>query len=65
MIASPVFAMVTTTKDPGKCKIIDSMQVKKYIGCCILKTITYRLINSKENYVKASLEGVVITEGEV
>ena len=37
VMASPVFSMATTTKDPSKRRMIDAMGAKHYIGCCILK----------------------------
>ena len=29
--------MVSKTKDPSKCKTIDALRIKKYIGCFIYK----------------------------
>ena len=37
VMSAPIFVMVTKTLDPKKCKMIDAMRVKKYVGCCILK----------------------------
>ena len=35
VMAKPLFAMATKTKDPQKLKMIDAMRMKKYIGCYI------------------------------
>ena len=35
--------MVTTTKDPSKCKMIDALRIKKYLGCFIYKNRTLPL----------------------
>jgi len=32
VMSAPIFAMVTKTLDPNKCKMIDAMRVKKYVG---------------------------------
>ena len=35
--------MVTKTKDPNKCKMIDALRIKKYLGCFIYKNRTLDL----------------------
>ena len=35
VMCKPFFKMVTKTKDPRKCKNIDALRVKKYLGCFI------------------------------
>ena len=37
VMAKPFFKMVTKTKDPTKCKMIDALRIKKYLGCFIYK----------------------------
>ena len=37
VMSKPFFKMVTTTKDPNKCKMIDALRIKKYLGCFIYK----------------------------
>ena len=37
VMAKPFFLMVTKTKDPRKCKTIDALRIKKYLGCFIYK----------------------------
>ena len=34
-MCSPIYKMITNTKDPSKCKKIDFLRVKKYISCYI------------------------------
>ena len=43
VMSKPFFKMVTTTKDPSKCKIIDALRIKKYLGCYIYKNRTLPL----------------------
>ena len=35
--------MVTITKDPNKCQMIDALRIKKYLGCFIYKNRTLPL----------------------
>ena len=42
-MSQPFFKMVTKTKDPNKCKMIDALRMKKYIGCFIYKNRTLEL----------------------
>ena len=37
VISKPFFKMVDKTKDPTKCKTIDALRLKKYLGCYIYK----------------------------
>ena len=37
VMSKPFFKMVTTTKDPNLCKMIDALRIKKYLGCFIYK----------------------------
>ena len=48
VMSKPFFKMVTTTKDPSKCKMIDALRIKKYLGCFIYKNRTLPL----EQFVK-------------
>ena len=34
-MSKPVFSRVTNTKDPTKCKKVDALRLKKYIGCFV------------------------------
>ena len=34
-MSKPVFSRVTNTKDPKKCKKVDALRLKKYIGCFV------------------------------
>ena len=37
VMSKPFFKMVCKTKDPSKCKTIDALRIKKYLGCYIYK----------------------------
>ena len=37
VMCKPFFKMVSNTKDPSKCKTIDALRIKKYLGCWIYK----------------------------
>jgi len=37
-MSKPFFKMVSKTKDPTKCKTIDALRIKKYLGCYIYKS---------------------------
>ena len=43
VMSQPFFKMVTKTKDPNKCKMIDALRMKKYIGSFIYKNRTLEL----------------------
>ena len=43
VMSQPFFRMVTNTEDPNKCKMIDALCMKKYIGCFIYKNRTLEL----------------------
>ena len=43
VMSKPFFKMVTTTKDPSTCKMIDDLSIKKYLGCFIYKNRTLPL----------------------
>ena len=40
VMAKPFVLMVTKTKDPNKCKMIDALRIKKYLVCFIYKIET-------------------------
>ena len=35
VMAKPIFKLVRKCKDPTKCKTIDALRIKKYIGCFV------------------------------
>ena len=37
LMSKPFFKIVANTKDPNKCKMIDVLRIKKYLGCYIYK----------------------------
>ena len=38
VMIAPIFKLVSNTKDPSKCKNLDALRLKKYIGCYIAQS---------------------------